>query len=225
MHRRVMGIDVGLVHLALAFGTIHGEDFSVTIDWVNLVDATVLEHGRVPRSECRLHHTGMAVDRVQHVIQERQPDFDAVEEIVIERQPPGGIRDVEQVFVTLFRDRCVVVCPRTMHVFLGSSGLTYPERKAVSMNRAQRYVPDIRTRFPKADDVADAVCLLLTRAAALAKTAAVVKARAAADAAVVTTFDRFRYRGTLGQRTGLLSRQGVTESSTPRTCTPPEDPP
>ncbi len=197
--RHFVGVDVGVVHLALAMCHTNAAYEDFTVQRVQLIDITELEHQRVPRSRCPLSHTGMACDRVLHVIQERQALFDAAEEVVVERQPPQGIRDVEQVFVTVFRTKCHVMAPQTMHKFLHSSGYEYAERKQISIRTAKAYVPDITAMFEKADDVADAVCLVLTRVSQLHDQHSRQARRAAAlDRGL--DFEAFRYKGPVLQR-------------------------
>ena len=162
---RLAAVDVGVVNLALAFGTLDTDTRDVAITRTALVDT------RAPMCDpatCTLHHTGMATDRVSHVLKVYAADFDAATEVVIERKPPGGLRDVEQVFATLLRHKCFVMAPRTMHAAIGSSGLQYEARKAVSMHTAARFT-DL-TPYAKRDDVADAVCLLLVRAKQILQT-------------------------------------------------------
>jgi Holliday junction resolvasome RuvABC endonuclease subunit len=193
-----VGVDIGVLHLAVAVVRAgpHWED--ATVQAVEVINTRTLEHNRVPRSACTLHHTGMAVDRVAHVTQERSALFAAAEVIIVERQPPGGLRDVEQVLVAMFRDKAVVMAPQTMHAFIGSSGLPYAERKEVAIAFAEGHVPHLRTTFPsKTDDAADAVCLALTwvhkQHQQWARTAAFKAARDTAKARGLD-FEAFRYR-------------------------------
>jgi hypothetical protein len=159
----ILGIDIGIVNLACAEAVVTDDFEDLKIRQVNLVNLMKLEHNRVPLAECPLFHTGMAVDRVAHLVQERQALFDAAHTIVVERQPPGGLRDVEQVLVSLFRHKAVVMAPQTMHAFIGSSCSPYSIRKQLAIAFAETFVPSLTTLFPvKADDAADAVCLACT---------------------------------------------------------------
>ncbi len=194
----LVGVDVGVTNLALSVVEVPDDCTEARVLDINLINTQHFEHTRVPRRTCTLGHTGMACDRVAHVVQERQHVFDAAREIVIERQPPGGLRDVEQVFVTMFRQRCHVMAPQTMHAHIGSSGYEYDERKRVSIRVATPYVPDIESRFAKADDVADSVCLVLTRVAQLKKVYDKEHAlQVALDRGL--DFEQFRYTGRLAQ--------------------------
>ena len=197
--RLTLGIDVGVIHLALVGGVTSDAYEDLRIVHVELINTTILEHGRVPRSTCTLHHTGMAADRVAHLVQERQILFDAAHRIIVERQPPGGLRDVEQVLACMFRDKVVLMAPQTMHAHIGSSQRPYAIRKALAVEYALVFLPDLRVRYPdKADDVADAVCLVVTHVHTKAKEAlcAARKAEAAAYAARRgLDFNQFRYSG------------------------------
>ncbi len=158
-----LGIDIGVVHLAIANASTSQNYDDLQMHSVQLINTMVLEHTRVSRHVCPLHHSGMAVDRVAHVVQEHQALFDGATIIVIERQPPGGLRDVEQVLVTMFRHKAEVMCPQTMHAHIGSSGVPYLARKAISIEVASEYMADLVHTFPdKTDDVADAICLVVT---------------------------------------------------------------
>ena len=159
----ILALDVGVIHLAIAVATCNADYSGAAIREVMLVNTMTLGHTRVCRAACRLHHTGMAADRVAHVVQERQELFDVANTIVVERQPPGGLRDVEQVLVLMFRDKVNVMAPQTMHAFIGSSRNPYTVRKQLAIEYATRFVKDLREQFPgKTDDVADAICIAVT---------------------------------------------------------------
>jgi len=200
----VLGVDVGVVHLALATGHVDAQFRHLVIAHVEVINTMVHAHEAVPLAACTLHHTGMAADRVAHVVQERKALFQDAHTIVVERQPPGGLRDVEQVLVILFRDKTVVMAPQTMHAHIGSSGRPYALRKLMAIEFAAKWVPDLLDRFPvKADDAADAVSLVATF---VQKHADRLEAASALERAAVEArskgldLDAFRYRGSLGKR-------------------------
>jgi hypothetical protein len=212
----IIGIDVGVRNLAMAVGWCTPEFTQLRIsavERVNLMDACMV-------AACELHHTGMAADRVAHFLQQRAETFAAAHTVVIERQPPGGLRDIEQVLLVHLRHKAVVMAPQTMHAAIGSSGLTYEDRKAVAVTTACGLVPDLATRFaPKPDDPADAVCFVLTyvraaaarRAAICTKRAAEAAATASATAAVTAGLDLKTY-----MYTGRFAVPGfMTPSATP----------
>jgi hypothetical protein len=215
--KTLIGIDIGVVHLGFAVGHTTDVWTELALASVDVIDTMVLEHRRVPRSECHLQHTGMAADRVAHVVQERQALFDGASVIVVERQPPGGLRDVEQVFVCMFRDRVHIMAPATMHACIGSSKRCYSERKLISIAVACRYMPDLTARFPKPDDAADAVCMLHTYAKQAAERARVARQRAEAHAVARgrgLDLAVFEYKGYFKDRRMARARPPTTPSLT-----------
>lgn len=215
VQKTLIGIDIGVVHLGFAVGHATDKWTDLSIASVHVIDTMVLEHRRVPRAACQLQHTGMAADRVAHVVQERQALFDGASVIVVERQPPGGLRDVEQVFVCMFRDRVHIMAPATMHACIGSSRHCYAERKKISIAMASRYVPDLCARFPKPDDAADAVCMLHTFAKHAADRDRVARQRAAAHLVARgrgLDLGDFVYTGYLKDRSSARARPPTTPS-------------
>lgn len=215
----LIGVDIGVVHLALAFARAGPRFQDVAVDRVELINMTCMRHEAVSEAQCTLHHTGMAADRVAHVVQERRQAFDAAHCIVIERQPPGGLRDVEQVLFLMFRAKAVMMAPQTMHAHIGSSQRPYSIRKDLSKLYAQRYVPDLLLRFPdKADDVADAVCLVVTLAHQRAAVAAAEGLRAhAADSCAARGLDLAAFVYT-GHRFGAFGAPGALQTVQRKPC-------
>lgn len=186
----LLGVDVGRTHLALALVELDSADFTPQrCAQYELLDIAHLPHARVPRHACKLFH-GTTADMIQHVIQEHADLFAAANEVVIERQPPCGMTDIEQLLLMCVRDKAVLLSPQTMHKFIGSSGYTYDNRKRCAETAATKFCPELASdaRFARKHDIADAICLTLTRAMQLA-TAQQQKQR------VVTALDldRFRY--------------------------------
>lgn len=133
---RVTSIDIGVQHLALVLIE-GGARFEILT--YDLVDLVKLEHRRVSRDSCKLHHTNHVVDRIHHLIQEFPIYFEGDHIILIERQPPQGLTDVEAVLVTLFRQRCLLLSPNAVHKKMGQRGFTYDERKKMSESIALQY--------------------------------------------------------------------------------------
>ena len=211
----VIGIDVGIRNLAMAVGTCTASytDLTITaVERVNLM-STCTEAG------CTLHHSGMAADCVAHFLRARAAVFAEADVVVIERQPPGGLRDVEQVLLVHLRDKAVVMAPQTMHVAIGSNGLPYVERKLAAIARASLQVPDLATRFaPKADDPADAVCFVIAYVqAAAARRAAICKSTRAAAASTAAGLDlsAYVYTGRLSVAGGFYSHRRSQPPVTP----------
>ena len=211
----IVGIDVGVQNLAMAVGSCSASYTNLTItavERVNLMSTCTV-------TGCTLHHTGMASDRVAHFLQARAAVFAEADTVVIERQPPGGLRDVEQVLVTRLRDKAVVMAPQTMHVAIGSNGLPYAERKVAAIARASLLVPDIAARFaPKADDPADAVCFVIAYVqAAAARRAAICRSARAASTSAAAGLDlsAYVYTGRLSVAGGYYSSRNRDKPDKP----------
>lgn len=165
---KLVAVDIGIRNFAMAMGDVDDDNGDVTISRARRVDITVFACNRLT---CDLQHKHMAADWVAHVVRRFSDEFGAADEVIIERQPPGGLRDVEQVLFQTFRHKARVLQPQTMHrhVGLGPSA-TYDTRKDKTVEVASKYYPVLTTRFAdKPDDVADAICLLVTRGTALAR--------------------------------------------------------
>ena len=134
---------------------------------IQRVDIVDLKHVRTPRASCTLPHTKETYDRLAHVVQE-YPEFfgDDVDAVVIERQPPGGMQDVQLFFYGLCRDKAVVVCPKSLHKFFDMQG-GYEMRKAQSVVLGQQildlgcdvHVKDAFDALGRAHDASDAMLL------------------------------------------------------------------
>lgn len=124
MTMRLTALDVGIHHLAMA-------SFRVPRDWsedllpehlerAELVNVSEMTHERIPIWACRLHHAREISDWLDHVVQEREEYFSPnVEHILVERQPPEGIKSVEQYLFKRFRERVQLVAPIHVQTVLG----------------------------------------------------------------------------------------------------------
>lgn len=137
----VLGIDIGVIHLALVLIRVDLPGWGAsTLDrsptltvlnacLVNLMSSS-LGHEHCSRTQCRLYHSNMSCDRVDHLVQACAVDFfDPSELIVVELQPLGGMRDIEQLLVKLYRHKIRLVSPNRIHKWLGLTGLSYSVRK------------------------------------------------------------------------------------------------
>lgn len=113
---------------------------------------------------CSLHHARMAADWVSHLLAEYRQAMESADVVLVERQPPGGHRDVEQLIVAALRSKVRLVHPRSVHSFLGLRGFDYAERKVASVNRARKLFANagpvaLALRCERAHDVADAAVM------------------------------------------------------------------
>ena len=154
-----IALDIGVLHLGIVLMDHHD---SLTLRDFDCVDITKCTHHRIAASDCKLHHTACAYDRVSHFIQEWQPLFDQAELVFIEQQPPTGLKDIEQLFVSFVRDKVIMISPVALHHHFQMQHLSYDQRKQFSCNKALQYCqPNLQKWFslPRTHDVADAILM------------------------------------------------------------------
>lgn len=153
--------DVGWSHLAYVIAELQGCHFVHLVE-ARLVDLRELRHCVVSQSECTLQHTADCVDRMAHFFQEHDQYFVDVELVLIERQPPCGLTNVEQLLYQHFRTKAKLIAPRAMHTWMNIQHLSYEQRKRATEKRARPLLQHFSVwHSPRKHDVADATCLLL----------------------------------------------------------------
>lgn len=129
-----------------------------------LLDLTDIPHSTVPFDACRLKHSCQIFDRVQHLIQEyKHTLFDQIDVVLLEQQPIGGITSVEQLLFGYFREKVVMVSPRSMHCYFQISKLDYEQRKESTTKMATPYLQHCSDwqNNTRQHDMADALCMIL----------------------------------------------------------------
>lgn len=163
--QRVASIDVGVLNLALVIADVD-VDGIVEVVHMERTDTTA----ECERSACSLGHTRTAADRLSHYVRDRQGLFDQCTTVLIERQPPAGLTDVEQLLFAYFRSKAVLISPNAMHKMLGIGNFSYEVRKWHTVQVTERVLQashhaNARATFyalgERKHDVADAVCMLL----------------------------------------------------------------
>jgi len=155
---RIVSIDIGYVNMGIVSCT-STEEGVVEFDYTTKVNISHVLHNRVKPCDCKIPHTNETCDRMMHFIQEYQPVFDKADIILIERQPPMGLKDVEALLAQTFRSKVQLVSPNKMHKFWGISCYDYETRKQHTERIASEHV-DL-TIYERKHDVADAVCIAL----------------------------------------------------------------
>ena len=162
----VCSIDVGIINLAIVCVELHDITLDIIrITYIANVNSTMFEHNLVNESVCALGHTKTTTDRVTHFVQERRKMFDLCTHVLIERQPPMGHTDVEQILFFMFRQKAVLVSPNAMHNFFKISKYSYETRKYKTVMLADQFLsvddfPEYHC-LERKHDIADALCLLL----------------------------------------------------------------
>ena len=157
----MISVDIGLTNFAFVTATVDRSRIEITD--VRRLDLRSIGHKRVPFSECTLKHGNCAADLLLHLFQE-EPVFQDADVILVERQPPGGLKDYEQVVNAVYNSKVILVAPQTVHCFMGMRGLDYNQRKqksieisATALATFPAFKSDVRQH-----DMADAYCILRT---------------------------------------------------------------
>lgn len=128
--KRIVGIDIGLTHLAM-----------IKMIGETVVDMHVVDIYKIPcvRSPCLLHHTKSLSDCFDHLLYKYEAFLADFDHIVIERQPPKGFVSVEQLFFRQFRDRATLVHPTSMRKYFPNVWSDdYDERKRLAVKWARQ---------------------------------------------------------------------------------------
>ena len=156
--KQIVSIDIGYINMGMVVCSTTEEGEAIFYE-THKIDITHVRHTRVKPCDCMIPHTNETCDRVMHFIQEYRPIFDAADVILIERQPPMGLKDIEALLTQTFRSKVQLVSPNKMHKFWGISKYDYDRRKQNTVRIASEYV-DL-SRYERKHDVADAVCIAM----------------------------------------------------------------
>ena len=128
---KVLSIDIGITNLGYVYGEISYPSYRLSnlylknnnlSEFINIfdcnrVDITHVKHNTVKRCDCQLNHESCIPDYVDHFIQENNYLFESAEIILIERQPPVGITNVQDLLFTKFRSKVIMVSPNSVHKY------------------------------------------------------------------------------------------------------------
>lgn len=109
--------------------------------------------------------TREVADLVKEFVKSYKDIFDTSEFVYIERQPPGGLTNVEALLVYLFREKISIISPNSMHKFFQIGHLAYEYRKQCTEEIARPYLEHLPLwkRLTRRHDIADALCLVLSK--------------------------------------------------------------
>jgi hypothetical protein len=178
---KVLSIDVGITNLGYIYAELTFnvpdsgskfknlslntfENFNKT-DLVVLdcgrVDITNIQHRKVPFCDCKLLHDRCIPDYVDHFIQEHDA-FEKCDILLIERQPPKGITNVQDLLFTRFRNKVKLLSPNSMHKYFHFSN-DYEIRKTQSEKIANKFLSNF-FQFndnTRKHDIADALVMCI----------------------------------------------------------------
>lgn len=164
---RILSIDVGVVNMGIVEVEREGNGRPRLLS-ARKVDIT--DNGGCSRKSCGLGHTGAMADWVDHLLLydvALQVAWVAADIVLIERQPPLGFRDCEQLLFHAFRKTARLVCPRSVHAHFNMGSLCYEHRKTAACHiTARRFRGDeawdtVVTTTERVHDVADAILMAL----------------------------------------------------------------
>ena len=120
-----------------------------------------MRHNVVQRSDCTLHHENCIPDYLDHFIQEH-PMFEQCDILLIERQPPVGITNVQDLLFTRFRDKVLLISPNSVHSYFGLSN-DYDDRKVNSERIAHTFLSEFNnfTLNHRKHDISDALLMII----------------------------------------------------------------
>lgn len=148
---KLLGIDIGYYNIGLVLADCNEADVKVL--YVQKVDLSAFKTRDVPELS----------DMIHAFTTEYKDVFDEADQVLIERQPPGGISSVEVLLHYIFRHKAILISPVSMHKHFGMGHLDYEERKERTEVIASKYIKGCvyYERLERKHDVADALCMIL----------------------------------------------------------------
>ena len=155
----IISIDVGYHNMAMV-KIKTDDDFRLTVHDVHVINITKIYHKKVCRRDCKLPHTSEVADLMAHFIQEYGEILDEADMVLIERQPPTGLTQIETLLLYLYRSKTHLVSPNSMHCHFNIGRYEYEKRKEHTIKIAESYLDGFEN-LGRVHDASDAVCLAI----------------------------------------------------------------
>ena len=148
---KIIGIDIGFYNIGLVLAECNKE--KVHVIYVQKVDLSDFKTRDAPELS----------DMIRTFVDAYSGIFNQADQVLIERQPPGGITSVEVLLHYIFRDRAILISPVSMHKHFGMGHLDYEQRKERTEVIASKYIKEspYYERLGRKHDIADALCMIL----------------------------------------------------------------
>ena len=148
---KLLGIDIGYYNLGLVLADCNKEKIQVL--YIQKVDLTTYKTDDTPELSDMIH--GFVTDY--------SDIFCQADQVLIERQPPGGITSVEVLLHYIFKHKAVLISPVAMHKHFNIGTLDYERRKERTESIARKYLGDFECykKMDRKHDIADALCMIL----------------------------------------------------------------
>jgi hypothetical protein len=160
---KILSIDIGIINLGYVYVDLDPSDLEmVNVLSCNRTNITNIRHKRVPFCECKLHHEYCIPDYLDHFIQENEDIFTESDIILIERQPPVGITNVQDLIFVKFRSKIFFINPSSVHKHFCMSK-EYSKRKEQSESICKKYLENSLnfTNNIRKHDISDAMLMVL----------------------------------------------------------------
>jgi len=160
---KILSIDIGIINLGYVYVDLDPSDLEmVNVLSCNRTNITNIRHKRVPFCECKLHHEYCIPDYLDHFIQENEEIFTESDIILIERQPPVGITNVQDLIFVKFRPKIFFINPSSVHKHFCMSK-EYSKRKEQSESICKKYLENSLnfTNNIRKHDISDAMLMVL----------------------------------------------------------------
>lgn len=165
----ILSIDIGIIHLGLASVEVDQEWNVVYVDILKLYNITIFKH-RYKDISCKKFHTACFSDWVDHLITYHKKLFINADYILLELQPPCGLKGIEQLIFHQYRNKCILIHPASVHKSLHMGHLDYENRKKYSVYYAKKWLGRFDNsgsllkkinKYKRKHDVADALCMII----------------------------------------------------------------
>ena len=135
-YKTVLSIDIGITHLGLSLCSIT-EDFDINeVMYIDMIDITQYHCDE----DCEWEHSRNIADWLSHLFSREYDLFNNADHILIERQPPSGLKSIEQIIFLVLRDKAELISPNSVHKMFGLPRGDYEGRKRVSEYIAKKFL-------------------------------------------------------------------------------------
>jgi len=134
--KKVLSIDPGIKNLGYVYCEI---GTSIKVLECNRVDITFMKHSKIPFCECTLRHENCIPDYLDHFVQENDI-FEKADIILLERQPPQGLLNVQDLLFIKYRDKITLINPNSIHKYFKMTKGDYDLRKIESVDFANSFL-------------------------------------------------------------------------------------
>ena len=158
----VVSIDVGYHNMGIVTAFIDDE-YEITVKDVYKINLTCIRHHKVQPHECKIPHTNEVVDLFAHFIQEYGHILENADKILVERQPPTGLTNIEALILYQYRQKTHLISPNAMHSHFMIGHLDYERRKVKTIEIAEKFLESFEKyqSLSRKHDISDAMCMIL----------------------------------------------------------------